>query len=130
MVTHKLLCYYVMNDGFVNEDKDIFEIPDMHMQHHLKPLFIRAKVEHIGINEVLIDCGACINMMPHSLLRKIGKYDTDLKPNNMVLSNYEGKTGKTLGIIQVNMVVGITTRPTLFAVIPTKANYNLLFGRE
>lgn len=126
MVTHKLLCYYVMNDGFVNEDKDIFEIPDMHMQHHLKPLFIRAKVEHIGINEVLIDCGACINMMPHSLLRKIGKYDTYLKSNEMVLLNYKGKTSRHLGAIQVHVVIGTATQPSLFMVIPTKANYKLL----
>lgn len=41
---------------------------------------------------ILIDCGACINIMPHSLLRKIEQYDTNLKSNNMVLSNYEGNT--------------------------------------
>lgn len=45
----------------------------------------------------------------------------------MVVSNYEGKT---LGFLQVDMVVGTTTRPTLFVVVPTKANYNLLLGRE
>lgn len=79
-----------MHDGSVNEDKAIFERHDMSMQQHLKPLYIRAKVEGVGVNNVLIYCGACINVMPHSLLKRIGKYDTDLKSNNMVLSNYEG----------------------------------------
>lgn len=52
--------------------------------------------------------GAYINVMPYSLLRKIGKYDTDLKSKNMVLSNYEGKTNMPLGVIQVDVVKGTT----------------------
>lgn len=42
------------------------------------------KVEGVGVNKVLIDCGACINVMPYFLLKRIDKYDTDLKYNNMV----------------------------------------------
>lgn len=48
----------------------------------------------------------------------------------MVLLNYEGKTNKTLGVIQVDIMVGTTTRPTLFIVMLTKTNYNLLLGKE
>lgn len=108
MATHKLLYYYVMNDGSLNEDKAIFEKPYISMHQHLKLLYIRAKVEGVRINKVLINCGACITVMLHSLLRKIGKYDTNLKLNNMVLSNYEGKTSRTLGVIQVDVVVHLT----------------------
>ncbi|MCI36892.1 hypothetical protein A2U01_0058116, partial [Trifolium medium] len=100
------------------------------MKNHLMPLFIRAKVNNVGINKVLIDGRAAVNLMPHSLLRKIGKYDTHLHSHNIVLSNYEGKTGHSMGAIQVNVVVGSTVRPTLFLLVPSKANYNLLLGRE
>ena len=48
----------------------------------------------------------------------------------MVLSNYEGKVGQTLGVIQVDLTVGSSCRPTMFMVIEAKANYNLLLGRE
>ena len=68
--------------------------------------------------------------MPHSFLRKIGKFDIDLRPHNMVLSNYEVKTSKPLGVIHVDIVVGTTSRTTLFVVVPTKTNYNLLLSRE
>lgn len=119
-----------MKDDPINEDNATFERLDMLMQHHLKPLFIRAKVENVCIHKVLVDRGTFINIMPAFFLRKIGKYDTDLKPDNMVLSNYEGKTIITLGVIQVDMVVGNTSRPNFFMAIPTKANYNLLFSRE
>lgn len=130
LAKHKPLCYYEMKDGFVNEDKVIFERLDMSMEQNLNPMFIRAKVDNMGINNVLIDGGSCINIIPHFLLRKIGKFDTNLKPHNMVLSNYEGKMSKTLGVIQVDVVLGKTSRFNLFVVIPTKTNYNLLHGRE
>lgn len=81
-------------------------------------------MEGVGINKVLIDCGSCINVIPYSLLIKIGKYEMDLKSNNMVFSNYEGKTRRPLGDILVDVVLGIATQHTLFVVILTKANYN------
>jgi len=68
--------------------------------------------------------------MPQSLLKRIGKTDKDLKPHNMILSNYEGKTGHSLGALQVSLTVGIMVRITLFTVVPSKANFNLLLGRE
>ena len=99
MAKHKLVCYYVLNNGAVEEQNAFFERPDQGMKGHLKPLYIRAKVEHVGINKVLVDGGATANLMPQFMLKRIGMFDTDVKPHNMVLSNYEGKIGHTLGVI-------------------------------
>lgn len=68
--------------------------------------------------------------MPQSLLGKIGKSSMDLAYNNMILSNYKAETSKPLGVSQVGIVVGTNTRPTLFMVVLTKPNYNMLMGRE
>lgn len=54
----------------------------------------------------------------------------DLRPYNMVLSNYEGKTGQPICAIQLDVIVGSITRPIIFMVIEQKASYNLLLGRE
>lgn len=48
----------------------------------------------------------------------------------MVLSNYEGKTSNIMGVVQVDLDVGTTTHSTLFMVIDSKANFNLLLERE
>lgn len=128
MSAHKPVCYYVMNNGCIEEKNAFFERPDEAIQSHLKPLFITRKIEDVPINKILVDCGAMVNLMPHHMLRKIGKYDTDAKPHNMVLSNYEGKVGTTLGVIQVELTVGTVTRSTMFMIIETNANYNLLLG--
>ncbi|XP_050877041.1 uncharacterized protein LOC127080789 [Lathyrus oleraceus] len=130
MVAHNPICYYVMNNGCVEEHNAFFERPGEAMKSHLKPLFIPEKIEDIPINKILVSCGATVNLIPHHMLRKIGKYDTDAKPHNMVLPNYEGKVGSTLGVIQVEFTVGTVTRSTMFMIVETKANYNLLLGRE
>jgi hypothetical protein len=68
--------------------------------------------------------------MPQSMLPKIGKFDSDLFAHNIVLLNYEGKTGYSMGAIQVDVVVGSIVRPTFFLVVQSKANFNLLLGKE
>lgn len=115
MALHKPRCYFVLNDGAVESQEEIFERPTMTMTSHLKSLLIRAKVEGVTINKVLVDCGATVNIMPHHILKKIGKYDTDVRSNNIV-----GKTKSTMGVIMVKVTVGSITRPTLFMVIDAK----------
>ena len=102
----------------------------MAKRSHLKPLLIRTKVEETAINKVLVDCGATVNIMPHHILKKIGKFDTDIRSHNVVLSDYEGRTKTTMGVIQVDITVGSVTRPTIFMVIQGRPSYNLQVGRE
>jgi len=130
MANHKPLCYYVMNDGCVENQHAIFEKPYYTMNHHLKPLFIQAKINGVGVNKALVDGGATVNLLPQSLLSKIGLSDTDLKPHNVVLTNYEGTTRNSLGDVEVELIVGSVSRTTMFMVVPSKANFNVLLGRE
>lgn len=99
ITSHKPLCYYIMNSGCMEEENASFERSDEGMRQHLKPLFVRAKVEKVYVDKVLVDRGAKMNLMSDFLLMRIGKFDTDLRPRNMVLSNYEGKTSYSLGVI-------------------------------
>lgn len=82
------------------------------------------------MNKVFVVDSATANLMPYTLFKKMGKCDDDLRQHNMVLSNYEGKTSNILGVIQVDLAVGTTTRSTLFMVINSRENLNLLLGRE
>jgi len=83
---YRPMCYYVTNCGCVDEQNAMFEKPYGSMKIHLKPLFIQAKVDEIGVNKVLVDGGVDVNLMPQSLLKKIEKFNTDLKSRNIVLS--------------------------------------------
>ncbi|XP_039686971.1 uncharacterized protein [Medicago truncatula] len=110
MAIHKPLCYYVMNNGCVEEQHAVFEKPDTSMKE--------------GVTT------ATVNLLPQSFLGKIGVYDSDLKPHNVILTNYEGTSGNSLGAIELELVVGSTRRITTFMVVPSKANFNVLLGRE
>jgi len=71
-----------------------------------------------------------VTHLPQFLLKKIGLSYSDLKSHNVVLSNYDGKSGSSFGTLEVDLVVGTVKRVTLFLVVASKANYNLLLGRE
>lgn len=105
MARHRPVCYYLMNNDCVEEQNAFFERSDEVMRSHIKTLLIRGKVENVGINKIMVDGGATMNLMSHFMLQKMGKFDTDLKPHNMVLSNYEGKIGRTLGVIQIDLTI-------------------------
>ncbi|WJX26814.1 hypothetical protein P8452_15690 [Trifolium repens] len=107
MANHKLVCYYVMGNGCVEEQNAVFEKPDLGMKNHLKALFIRAKVNGVGVNRILVDGGAVVNIMPHFMLKKLGLFETDLHTHNVVLANYEGKIGHALGAIQLERGDGL-----------------------
>jgi len=100
------------------------------MKSHLKPLFIQAKINDVGIIKVLVDGGAAVNLSPQFLLKNIGFSESDLKPYNVILSNYEGKSGSSFEAVEADLVVGTVRRSTLFLVVASKANYYLLLGRE
>ena len=72
MGEYKPMSYFV-NDGSEDNQKAIFEQPDDSIRSHLKPLFVQAKVDEIGINKVLVDGGAVVNLMPQSLIKRIDK---------------------------------------------------------
>lgn len=70
----------MIDNGCIEEHNAFFERPHEGMKNHLNPIFIRAKVENTIVNKILMDGGAAVNLMPHFLLAKIGKYDNDIKP--------------------------------------------------
>lgn len=51
MENHKPLCYYIMNNGCVNEQNVVFERLDEGMNQHLKPIFIWAKINNFGVKK-------------------------------------------------------------------------------
>lgn len=83
MTRHRLVCYYVMNNKCMEEQNDFFERPDEAFKSHLKPPFVRGKVENVPINNILVDGGATLNLMLHTILKKLGKTNMDTTQNHI-----------------------------------------------
>lgn len=51
------MCYFMMDNRCIEEHNVFFKRPHEGMKSHLKPLFIREKVENTTVNKILVDEG-------------------------------------------------------------------------
>lgn len=99
-----------------------FEQPTENEKKHLRPLHIKALIEGRPNNRVLVDEGAAINIVPRAILKRLGKYITNLILTNMVVTDFSDKVALTVGVITLDVQVGSVQRSTLFVVVPTKSS--------
>jgi hypothetical protein len=106
----------------------IFEKPEYEKRLHLKVLFLKGFVNGKPVTRMLVDEGGAVNMMPYTMLHKIGKSDEDLTQIDMLLVDFEGNISPGQGAICVGLTIGSKTLPTAFFVIKGRGSYNLLLG--
>nr|KYP53646.1 hypothetical protein KK1_024541 [Cajanus cajan] len=87
-------------------------------------------IEGHEVNKVLVYGGAVVNILPKTMLKRFGKSTADLKPHNILISDYAGKSSHPEGMIFLDVQIGSVKRTTMFVVTPSKANFNVLLGRE
>ncbi|XP_072054908.1 uncharacterized protein [Arachis hypogaea] len=97
---------------------------------HLRPLHIVAVVNGFKINKVLIDGGVVISLLPERMLGKVGKHFEELVPTNIIVTDFSGNSTPANELVTLTMKVGSLERHSVFVVVPSKASYNVLFGRD
>ncbi|CAL2239430.1 unnamed protein product [Prunus armeniaca] len=101
------------------------------MANHLRPLFITANFGGVPIPKIMVDGGAAINLLPHRMLSKMGRTERDLIPTRLTVTNFAGGITKTLGILDVDALVGSKKLKVAFFVVDTTSTtYNALLGRD
>jgi hypothetical protein len=108
----------------------IFEKPEDEKRQHLKAFFLQGFVNGKLVARMLVDGGAAVNLMPYTMLCKIGKSNKDLTQTDMMLVNFEGNVSPAQGAIFVEFTISIKTLPTSFIVINGRGSYNLLLVRD
>ena len=73
----------------------IFDKPVKHQ--HLKALYVRGFVDGKPMNNMLVNGGASVNLMPYTTFRKLGKGPGDLIETDMMLKDFGGNASKTRG---------------------------------
>ncbi|RYR13656.1 hypothetical protein Ahy_B04g070535 [Arachis hypogaea] len=97
---------------------------------HLRSLHIIAILSGFKINKVLIDGGAAINLLVERMLKKVGKHPDDLVPTNIDVTDFSGTSTPAKGLVTLTVKVGSSERHYVFVVVPSKASYNALLGRD
>uniref|UniRef100_A0A151UEZ6 Uncharacterized protein n=1 Tax=Cajanus cajan TaxID=3821 RepID=A0A151UEZ6_CAJCA len=108
----------------------MFDSPTEKMKGHLKPLLLILMIEGHEVNKVLVDGGAAVNILLRTMLKRFGKSTADLKPHNILISDYAGNSSHLEGMILLDVQIGSMKRTTMFIVTPSKTNFNVLLGRE
>jgi hypothetical protein len=108
-------------------ERAIFEKPE-EVGSHMKPLYIKGYLDGEPVGRMLVDGGACVNIMPCFVFERLGHQEKELMRTNMTLSGFSGEVSDTKGIISKELTVGNKTIPTAFCVVDIKGKYNVLLG--
>jgi hypothetical protein len=108
----------------------IFEKPREKSYKHLKALYLKGYINGQPVSRMLVDTGAAVNIMPYSMLRRLGRSNADLIETNVTLSDFNGQASETQGVLNVDLTVGRKTIPTSFFIVDSKSTYAVLLGRD
>ncbi|RYR78908.1 hypothetical protein Ahy_A01g003773 [Arachis hypogaea] len=64
------------------------------------------------------------------MLMKVGKYPDDLVPTNIAVTDFSRTSTPARGLVTLTVRVGSIERNTVFVVVPSRASYNALLGRD
>jgi hypothetical protein len=92
----------------------IFEKPRERNYRHLKALYLKGYINGQPVSRMLVDTGAAVNIMPYSVLCRLGHSVGDLIKTNITLSDFNGQTSEAQGVLSVDLTVGGKTVPMLF----------------
>jgi len=108
----------------------IFEKPKEKSYKHLKGLYLKGLIDGKPVNKMLVDTGAAVNLMPYSVLRRLGRSAADLIKTNVMLNDFNGQPSEAQGVLNVELIVGRKTVPTSFFIVNSKSTYTVLLGRD
>jgi hypothetical protein len=97
-------------------ERVVFENPH-ELGQHMKPLYIKGHLDGEPINKMLVDGGACINIMPYAVFEKLGHKESELMKTNMTLSGFFGEASEAKGIISKELTIGSKTILIAFFVV-------------
>jgi hypothetical protein len=104
------------------------EKPQERNYRHLKALHLKGYINGQPVSRMLVDTGAAVNIMPYSVLRRLGHSVGDLIKTNIMLCDFNGQTSEAQGVLSVDLTVGGKTVPTSFFLSTARARTPL--GRD
>jgi hypothetical protein len=110
---------FVLPPKFYTPDRK--EKPREKNYKHMKALYLKGYINGHLVNKMLVDTGAAVNMMPYSVLQRLGRYAVDLIKTNIMLSDFNGQASEAQGVLNVDLTVGSKTVLTSFFIVSSKS---------
>jgi hypothetical protein len=96
----------------------------------LKALYLKGYINGHPVNKMLVDTGAAVNIMPYSVLHRLGRSAKDLIKTNVTLSDFNGQASEAQGVLNVDLTMGSKTVPTSFFIVSIRSTYTVPLGRD
>jgi hypothetical protein len=113
----------------VRAEETMFEKPK-EMGSHMKPLYIKGRVDGRPVGCMMVDGGTSVNIMPLATFQRLGHCEEELRQTNMSLTSFVGDPVEAKGIISKELTVGSKTISIAFFMVDVKGRYNLLLGHD
>jgi hypothetical protein len=108
----------------------IFEKPREKNYKHLNALYLKGYINGHPVNKMLVDTGAAVNIIPYSVLHRLGRSTEDLINTNVTLSDFNGQALEAQDVLNMDLTVGSKIIPTSFFIVSSKSTYTVLLRRD
>ena len=98
--------------------------------NHLKPLHVKGFINGKLVNNMLVDNGAMVNLMPYSLYKKLGKSNEKLIKTKRMVKGVGGNSILAKGFALMKLTIRSKTLATVFFVAEVQGSYSLILGRD
>ena len=125
--TSKGLIHMMMTDRatcIVFSDDDLpLEVSD-----HTRPLYIIIGCSGHRVPSILLDNGLTLNVYPLVTTIALGYAPLDFGPSTRTVRAYDNTKSEVMGTLMIELLIDLTTFPTLFQVLRIPTFFNLLLG--
>jgi hypothetical protein len=94
----------------------------------LKPFYIQGHIDGKLISRMLMNNGAAVNLMPYSVIKKLGKDDDELIKTNIMLNGMESNSIEAQGLISMEFTIGSKSLTTAFFIVEKQGNYSAILS--
>ena len=118
MMAGKATCIVFSNDDFPPKGSN-----------HTHPLYISVGCSGHRVPSVLLDNGSALNVCPLATAIALGYAPSDFSPSTQIVKVYDSTKKKVVGTLEIELLIGPATFPTMFQVLRIPTSFNLLLGR-
>ncbi|RVW69557.1 hypothetical protein CK203_059369 [Vitis vinifera] len=81
------------------------------------------------VSSVILNNGSALNVCPLATAIALGYAPSNFGPSTQTIRPYDSTRRKVMGTLEIELLIGLTTFPTLFQVLRIPTSFNLLLGR-
>ncbi|KAA0061209.1 uncharacterized protein E5676_scaffold157G00320 [Cucumis melo var. makuwa] len=96
---------------------------------HNRPLYVSGYIREQKLNQILIDNGSAVNILPKSTMNQLGILVEELSNNKLVIQGFNQGAQWAIGTVRLEIVLGDLQASTIFHVIDSRTTYKMLLGR-